>query len=79
MTLSGLGFLVESPILYLAFLKTIFSFIILTKNKKGVRAIRATEYKKYGAGKYTRARAPLARKYTNRIFKPKDDTTSTNK
>ena len=53
--------------------------MIFTKNKEGVRAIRAIEYKKYVAGKYTRARAPLARKYTNRIFKPKDDTTSTNK
>ena len=27
-------------------------------------------------GKYTRARAPLARKYTNRIFQSKDGTTS---
>ena len=59
--------------------KGVFSFIIFTKNKEGVRAIRATEYKKYGAEKYTRARAPLARKYTNRIFKSKDDTKSTNK
>ena len=31
---------------------------------------------KYVAGKYTRARAPLARKYTNRIFESKDGTTS---
>ena len=50
--------------------------MIFTKNKKGVRAIRAIEYKKYVAGKYTRARAPLARKYTNRIFESKDGTTS---
>ena len=50
--------------------------MIFTKNKEGVRAIRAIEYKKYVAGKYTRARAPLARKYTNRIFESKDGTTS---
>ena len=35
--------------------------MILTKNKKGVRAIRAMKYKKCVAGKYTRASAPLAR------------------
>ena len=34
------------------------------------------KYKKYVAGKYTRARAPLARKYTNRIFESKDGLTS---
>ena len=39
------------------------------KNKEGVRAVRAMKYKKYVAGKYTRARAPLAQKYTNRISK----------
>ena len=50
--------------------------MIFTKNKEGVRAIRAIEYKKYVAGKYTRARAPLARKYTNRIFESKDGLTS---
>ena len=50
--------------------------VILTKNKEGVRAIRAMKYKKYVAGKYTRARAPLARNYTNRIFTSKDGTTS---
>ena len=48
--------------------------MIFTKNKERVRAIRAI-YKKYVAGKYTRARAPLARKYTNRIFESKDSTT----
>ena len=48
--------------------------MIFTKNKEGVRAIRAMKYKKCVAGKYTRA--PLARKYTNRIFESKDDTTS---
>ena len=50
--------------------------MIFTKNKEGVRAIRAIKYKNYVAGKYTRARAPLARKYTNRIFESKDGTTS---
>ena len=35
------------------------------KNKKGVRAIRAMKDKKYVTGKCIRARAPLARKYTN--------------
>ena len=45
------------------------------KNKEGVRAIRAIKYKNYVAGKYTRARAPLARMYTNRIFESKDGTT----
>ena len=30
----------------------------------------------YVAGKYTHARAPLAREYTNRIFESKDGTTS---
>ena len=48
------------------------SFVIFTKNKEGVRAIRAIEYEKYVAGKYTRARAPLARKCTNRIFESKN-------
>ena len=49
---------------------------MFTKYKEEVRAIRAMKYKKYVAGKYTRARAPLARKYTNRIFESKDGTTS---
>ena len=35
------------------------------KNKEGVWAIRAIKYKNYVAGKYTRAPAPFARKYTN--------------
>jgi len=55
------------------------SFVILTKYKEGVqgrRAIWAIKYKKYVAGKYTHARPPLARKYTNRIFESKDGTTS---
>ena len=50
--------------------------MIFTKNKEGVQAIRAMKYKKYATGKHTRARAPLARKYTNRIFESKDGTTS---
>ena len=49
--------------------------MIFTKNKEGVRSIRAIKYKNYVAGKYTRARAPLARKYTNRIFESNDSTT----
>ena len=50
--------------------------MIFTKNKEGVRAIWAIKYKNYVVGKYTRARAPLARKYTNRIFESKDGTTT---
>ena len=50
--------------------------MIFTKNKEGVRAIQVMKYKKYVAGKYTRARAPLTRKYTNRIFESKDGITS---
>ena len=48
--------------------------MMFTKDKEGVRAraIRAIEYKKYVAGKYTHARAPLARKCTNRIFESKN-------
>ena len=52
------------------------SFVIFTKNKEGVGAVRVMKYKKYVAGKYTRARAPLVRKYTNRIFESKDGTKS---
>ena len=51
--------------------------MVFTKYKEGVRAIRAIKYKKYVAGKYTRAGAPLAWKYTNGIFESKDGTTST--
>ena len=50
--------------------------MIFTKYEEGVRAIRAKKYKKYVGGKYTRARAPLAREYTNRIFESKDGPTS---
>ena len=49
--------------------------MIFTKNKEGVRTIRTIKYKKYVAGKYTRAFAPLARKTTNRIFESNDGTT----
>ena len=52
------------------------SFVIFTKNKEGVRAIRAMKYQKFVAGKYTRARATLAQKYTNRIFESKAGTKS---
>ena len=39
--------------------------MIFTKYKEGVRAIRAQiKYKKYEAGKYTRAQAPLGWEYT---------------
>ena len=38
--------------------------MIFTKYKEGVRAIRARKYKKYVAGKYTRAQAPLGWEYT---------------
>ena len=34
------------------------------------------KYQKFVAGTYTRARALLARKYTDRIFESKDGTTS---
>ena len=50
--------------------------MIFTKNKEGVGAVRVMKYKKYVAGKYTRARAPLVRNYTNRIFESKDGTKS---
>ena len=52
------------------------SFVIFTKYKGGVRAIWAVKYQKYVAGKYTHARPPLARKYTNWMFESKDGTTS---
>ena len=55
---------------------TFLRFVIFTKNKKGAREIRAMKYKKYVAKKYTRARTPLAQKYTNRILESKDGTTS---
>ena len=45
-----------------AFVLRGLSFVIFTRNKEGVRAVRAMKYKKYVAGKYTRARAPLAPK-----------------
>ena len=38
--------------------------------------MRAIKYKTYVAGKCTRARTPLARNYTNRIFESKNITTS---
>ena len=46
------------------------------KNKDGNRAIRAMKYVKCVDGKYTHTLAPLARKYTNRIFESEDGTTS---
>ena len=138
-----LSFLVESPILYLAFFKTIlaalfrtfglplrflpskpsflhdhfttqhsdfFSFLAVSKTdepvnrsihanalmqlpehfcfkgvyllwysqktKEGVRAIWTIKFKKYVSGKYTRALAPLAQKYTNWIFESKGGITT---
>ena len=50
--------------------------MIFTNSKEGVRAIRAIKYKKYVAGKYARASAHLAEKYTYRIFESKGGTTS---
>ena len=47
-------------------LRGFFFHAIHKKNKEGVWAHRAIKYKKYVAGKCTRTRAPLARKYTNR-------------
>ena len=44
-----------------------FIFRDIHKNKEGVPAIRAMKDKKYVAGKYARAHAPLARKYTSNI------------
>ena len=38
--------------------------MIFTNKREGVRAIQATEYKKYVAGKHTRNRALVAQKYT---------------
>ena len=51
---------------FFALRRFIFSDIY-KKNKEGVPAIRAMKYKKYVAGKYARARAPLAGKYTSNI------------
>ena len=46
------------------------------KTRKEFEQSGAMKYKKYVAETYTRARAPLARKYTDRIFESKDGTTS---
>ena len=48
--------------------------IFTKKNKEQVRAIRAMKFKECVTGTYTRARAPLARNYTDRIFESKDGT-----
>ena len=47
--------------------------MIFTNNREGVRAIWATKYKKYVAGKHTRTSA-LVEQYTNRILESKDGT-----
>ena len=46
------------------------------KTRKGLEQIGIQSTKRMCGGKYTRARAPLARKYTNRIFESRDGTTS---
>ena len=54
-------------------------FIFRDIHKKQGRSSSNSGYKiqkLYVTGKYTRARAPLARKYTNRIFESKDRTRS---
>ena len=53
-----------------------FIFRDIHKNQGRSSSDSGYEIQKKGAGKYTRARAPLARKYTNRIFESKDGTTS---
>ena len=47
------------------------SFRIFTQNKLGVRAFRATKYKKTYGGKIYSGSAPLVRNYTNRISSQK--------
>ena len=49
--------------------------MIFTNNRERVRAIWATKYKKYVAGKHTRTSA-LVEQYTNRILESKDGTKS---
>ena len=50
--------------------------MIFTKKQGRISSNWAMKYEKYMAGTYTRARAPLARKYIDRIFESKDGTTS---
>ena len=50
--------------------------MIVTKNKEGVRVVRAIKYEQYVVGKNTRALAPWAWKYPNRIFDSTDGITS---
>ena len=54
-------------------------FIFLDFHKNQGRSLSNSGYKipKKKAGNYTRAGAPLARKYTNRILESKDGKTST--
>ena len=56
--------------------RSIHAFATFTKNQEGVRAL-GYKIQKYVAGKYTRARAPLARKYTTGICESKDGTANT--
>ena len=79
-----LSFLVESPVLYLAFFKTILAALFrafgvplsFLPSPWSFEQFGLWNRKKYEAGKYTRVHAPLARTYTNRIFESKDGTTS---
>ena len=50
--------------------------MIFTRKQGRSSSNSGYEIQKYVAGTYTRARAPLARKYTDRIFESKDGTTS---
>ena len=50
--------------------------MIFTKKQGRSSSNWGYKIQKYVAGKYARASAPLARKYTYRIFESKDGTTS---
>ena len=50
--------------------------MIFTKKQGRSSSNSGYEIQKYVAGKCTRARSPLARKYTNGIFESKDGTIS---
>ena len=53
-----------------------FIFCDIHKKQRRSSSNSSMKHKKYVAGKYTRARPPLVRKYTNRIFESKDGTKS---
>ena len=60
----------------LAFRGCFLSWYSQTKKTEGVWENRATQYKKYVAGKCTCARAPLKPNHTNRILELQGGTTS---